>query len=116
MLEERAENTMNWFEENKDVLSFTCKFNHLSSLLFRFCHVLKDGGKHFNNIHDIVSKLVEYNKDINFFSEEENNYCFIAIVFFRNGDYTKDFLNLILDLKNELLSYEKINFVKIIPI
>jgi hypothetical protein len=115
MPEEKIDN-MTWFEEENDVLSFSCKINNISSLLFQICDVFQDAGEYINNVHDIISDIISYNKDINIFCERRNNYCFIAIVFFRNGDYPKDFLDLILELKNELLKYERISFVKILPI
>jgi hypothetical protein len=113
--EEEMDN-MNWFEEEEDVLSFSCKVDHISSLLFQTCHVLHNNGRSINNIHDIVSEITKYNKDINIFCEKTKNFCSIAIVFFRNGDYSKDFLDLILKLKKELIKYERINFVKILPL
>lgn len=116
MLEERSEENMISFEQKEGVLSFSCKVDHISSLLFQVLDVFQDRGEHFNNIHYLVSSLTRYNKDINIYCEKKHHSCSIVIVFFRNGNYPKNFLKLILKLKDELLSYERIEFVKIIPI
>ncbi len=115
-LEEKLEENMVLFEKEVDVFKFSCKFNCISSLLFQVQDVFQNRGRHFNNIQEIVYDLVKYNKDINIYCEKEAFCCHMAIVFFRNGDYSKEFLELILKLKNELLFYERIKSVKIIPI
>ncbi|MCF7795661.1 hypothetical protein K9M42_01050, partial [Patescibacteria group bacterium] len=73
-------------------------------------------GDYFNAIHDVVCELSKHNKDINIYCKKEGYHASIIIVFFRNGNYTKDFLGLILKLKDKLLLYEDIKVVKILPI
>ncbi len=109
MLENRS-----WFEEKNDVLNFSCKVEHISSLLFQICDALEGNGQFLNNVHNIVSEIAEYNKDIRIFCEKNDYCCSIVIVLSEKEDYTKKNLDLILKLKDDLLKYEIIKFIKII--
>lgn len=101
------------FKNNEDVL-VSCKIDDIVTFLLESRVIYNVDPWRERNIITISNKLSKYEKDISLFSKIKNLRASLMIVFSGQDDYTKEFLQLIMELKKELSLYRNVIDIKIL--